>query len=211
MKKDIKRFLQASPFIDSQNPEIIDFAKTYTQHLSTAIERAIALFYAVRDGFRYDPYRIELSVNGLKASTTLKNGYGWCVSKAVLLTAACRSIGIPAKPGFADVRNHLASEKMRAFLKTDIAYWHGYTLIYLGERWVKATPAFNLDLCKKSGLFPVEFDGIHDAVFPARAVNGDQHMEYLCDRGGFEDVPLNQIIKTYQKEYAHVMESWQKR
>jgi len=35
------------------------------------IERAIALYYAVRDGLRYDPYRIDLSVHGMKASTAL--------------------------------------------------------------------------------------------------------------------------------------------
>jgi len=208
MKQDVKLFLQATPFIDSRHPDIIAFAEAHTRQLSDKREKAIALFYAVRDGFRYDPYQIDLSVSGLKASTTLKNGYGWCVSKAVLLAAACRSLGIQAKLGFADVRNHLASEKMIAFLKTDIAYWHGYTLIYLGNKWIKATPAFNLELCEKSGLVPVEFDGINDAVFPAKALNGQPHMEYLRDRGGFDDVPLKQIINTYQKKYAHVMESW---
>ncbi len=201
-------FIKPTPFIDSLNPEIIAFARSHTRAMSSDKEKAIALFYAVRDNFRYDPYHIDLSVEGLKASTTLKNNYGWCVSKAILLTAACRSTGIPARLGFADVRNHLVSERMLAFLKTDIAYWHGYSLIYLDKKWIKATPAFNLELCKKSGWFPVEFDGDSDAVFPAKAINGHPHMEYLHDHGSFTDVPLDKIIETYRKKYTHIIGSW---
>jgi transglutaminase-like putative cysteine protease len=122
-------------------------------------ERAVSLYLAVRDGFRYDPYRIDLSPQGMRASTVLANGYGWCVPKAVLLTAACRAAGIPARLGFADVRNHLSTERMRQTMKTDLFIWHGYADIWLDGRWVKATPAFNMSLCERFGLLPLDFDG----------------------------------------------------
>jgi transglutaminase-like putative cysteine protease len=111
----------------------------------------VSLFLAVRDGFRYDPYRIDLSPQGMRASTVLANGYGWCVPKAALLAAACRAAGIPARVGYADVRNHLSTERMRQTMQTDLFVWHGYTDLWLDGAWVKATPAFNIELCERSG------------------------------------------------------------
>ena len=67
---------------------------------------------------------------------------GYCVQKAVLLAAVCPAQSISARLGFADVRNHLSTEKMRAHMKTDTFYWHGYTSIFLDVVWFKSTPAF---------------------------------------------------------------------
>ena len=118
--------LRATALIDSDAPTVRAFAAQHA-HGATDRERAVALYLAVRDGFRYDPYRIDLSPQGMKASTVLENGYGWCVPKATLLAASCRAIGIPARVGFADVRNHLSTERMRQVMQTDVFFWH--------ERW----------------------------------------------------------------------------
>jgi transglutaminase-like putative cysteine protease len=141
------RNLRPTAFIDSDHPAVQAFAAEHARGASDR-ERAVALVYAVRDGFRYDPYRIDLSPAGMKASTVLANGYGWCVPKATLLAAACRAAGIPARLGFADVRNHLSTERMRETMKTDLFVWHGYTDIWIDGAWRKATPAFNLALCR---------------------------------------------------------------
>src|SRR3990167_10527059 len=93
--------------------------------------RAVARTLAVRDGLRYAPYRLDLTPEGMRASTVLANGYGWCVPKAVLLAAGCRAAGIPARLGFADVRNHLSTERMRKSMETEIFYWHGYTELWI--------------------------------------------------------------------------------
>jgi len=39
----------------------------------------------VRDGFRYDSYRIDRSEAGFRASWVLEHGRGFCVNKATLL------------------------------------------------------------------------------------------------------------------------------
>ena len=172
---------------------------------ATDLEVAVALFYAVRDGFRYDPYRIDLTPAGMKASTVLGNGYGWCVPKATLLAAACRARGIPARLGFADVRNHLSTERMRQVMGTDIFYWHGFTEILLEGRWVKATPAFNIELCDKFGLLPLEFDGQSDSIYHPFDKQGHRHMEYVAQRGSFDDVPLAQMVA----DFAVLYPGWQ--
>jgi transglutaminase-like putative cysteine protease len=162
----------------------------------------VRLYYAVRDGFRYDPYGIELSVRGLRASTVLAAGRGFCINKAVLLAAVCRAVGIPARMGYADVRNHLSTERLRQSMGgSDVFYYHGYTSILLGGKWVKATPAFNLSLCEKFRLEPLEFDGTKDSIYHPFDLTGQRHMEYLGFRGEHDDVPLADMVAVFEDHY----------
>lgn len=187
--------------IDSDHPAVLAFARQHAQG-SSQRERAVSLYRAVRDGFRYDPYRLDLSPQGMRASTVLAQGYGWCVPKAVLLVAACRAAGIAARPGFADVRNHLSTERMRQTMKTDLFIWHGYADIWLDGQWVKATPAFNLSLCERFGLLPLEFDGCSDSIYHPFDSAGNRHMEYVRQRGAFDDLPLAQIVADFEQVYG---------
>ena len=164
-------------------------------------QRAVAVYYAIRDGILYDPYSADISVAGLKATTVLKERRGWCVSKAILLAACCRALGIPARLGYADVLNHLSTEKMRQRMKTNVFYWHGYTALYLDDRWVKATPAFNIELCEKFGLKPLEFNGRDDSIYHAFDQAGNRHMEYLHDRGQFLEPPIEAMRRTFDEYY----------
>ena len=196
--------LTATAFIDADHPEVQAFARRYATG-NTPRQQAVALALAVRDGFRYDPYRLDLSPQGMRASTCLAQGHGWCVTKAVLLTAVCRAAGIPARLGFADVRNHLSTERMRQTMKTDVFAWHGYTDIWLDGAWRKATPAFNLSLCERFGLVPLDFDGVNDSIYHPFDQQGNRHMEYLLQRGSFSDLPLTDILATFHALYGSWM------
>jgi transglutaminase-like putative cysteine protease len=160
-------------------------------------DQAVKLYYAVRDGFRYDPYRIDLSVQGLKASKVLADGFGWCVPKAALLAAACRAVGIPARVGLADVRNHLSTARLREAMGTDMFYCHGYTAIELDGRWIKATPAFNVELCNRMNMHTLEFDGTRDSIYHPFDRAGQRHMEYVRFRGEFDDLPRQEILAIF--------------
>ena len=192
--------LAAVGLVDSDNPQVRAFAERHAQGADDR-ERAIALYYAVRDGFRYDPYRIDLSEQGMRASTVLSNGFGWCVTKAALMAAACRAAGIPARLGFADVRNHLSTERMRQTMTTDVFIWHGYTEVFLEGAWRKATPAFNIELCQRFGLHPLEFDGRSDSIYHPFDLAGNKHMEYLRERGSYADVPLAELVADFRATY----------
>jgi transglutaminase-like putative cysteine protease len=191
--------LAPTALIDSDHPAVIDLSRRATG--ADARERAVSLYYMVRDGFRYDPYRIDLSVAGLRASRVIENGYGWCVPKATLLAAAARAAGIPARVGYADVRNHLSTERMRQIAQTDLYIWHGYAELWLDGGWVKATPAFNLTLCERFGILPLDWDGRNDSLYHPYDREGRKHMEYVNQRGTFDDVPAAQISAEFTAMY----------
>ena len=192
--------LQATDLIDSGHPAVQDFAQRHATGRDQR-ERAVALYLAVRDQIRYDPYRLDLSPAGMRASSVLLQGHGWCVNKAALLAAACRATGIPARLGYADVRNHMSTERMRRTMQTDLFIWHGYTDLWLAGQWVKATPAFNIELCDKFGLLPLEFDGRQDSIYHPFDKAGHRHMEYVHQRGSFDDMPLAQMKADFESVY----------
>jgi transglutaminase-like putative cysteine protease len=203
MTEDLEVFLRPTPAIESEHPEVAAFAREHAA-ARAGIDAAVRVFYAVRDGIRYDPYTVSVDVENLKASATLLRSRSWCVGKAVLLAACYRSLGLPARLGFADVRNHLSTARMRAQMQTDVFYWHGYTSVLLEGKWLKATPAFNLELCQKFGFQPLEFDGRQDSLFQPFDTEGKRHMEYIRDRGEFADLPLDAIRATFANRYLNL-------
>ena len=197
----MQQYLEPTPIINYEDDAIRTFTKESAGNNGDPRQQAVNLYYAVRDGIRYDPYKFELTIEGLCATPTLKDKRAWCVPKAVLLAAGCRLLGIPARLGYADVKNHLSTERMRSSMNTDVFFWHGYTAIYLDGAWVKATPAFNIELCEKFNLKPLEFDGRGDSIYHSFDLEGNRHMEYLRDRGEFADVPMEEMIATFTKRY----------
>src|SRR5215212_620238 len=117
-----EEYLAPTPFLDSDDPDVIAYAQRVCAEAGadTDRDRAVALFLAVRDGWRYDPYSSTRIADDYRASTVLQQTTAYCIPKAVLLSALCRAAGIPARLGFADVRNHLQSEKLRQKMGTDL-------------------------------------------------------------------------------------------
>jgi transglutaminase-like putative cysteine protease len=194
--------LGPTDFIDSDHPLVQALSARAVAGVSGERERAVALYGAVRDEVRYDPYRIEHSRAGFRASRCLETGQGFCITKAVLLAAAGRAAGIPTRLGFADVRNHLTTTKLQETMGTDLFVFHGYTEMRLDGRWVKATPAFNLSLCEKFGVKPLDFDGAADSVFHPFDASGRRHMEYIRDRGTYADLPYDEIFTAWAEVYG---------
>ncbi|MGH3778404.1 MAG: transglutaminase-like domain-containing protein [Pseudonocardiaceae bacterium] len=160
----------------------------------TDIERACALYYTVRDTIRYEVYGVELSRSGLKASSIIQAGMGFCVHKSIVYAAAVRSVGIPSRIIYADVRNHLASERLRKLVGGDIFCYHSLTAVYLDGKWVKATPVFNKLLCRLYQILPLDFDGRSDSLYHPYDKQGRRHMEFVRMRGEFDDVPYETVV-----------------
>ena len=217
-------FLQPARFIDSDAPNIRELTRDAIKGAGNDTERAIALYRAVRDRVLYDPYVDITSPRFYRASDVLALGRAYCVGKACLLAAAARAAGIPARVGYADVRNHMTSPhhsdkslqdltktynpyiegwitRLYALLGTDVFLWHSYADLCVEGRWVKATPAFNASLCDRLGVHVLEFDGYSDSLFQQFDRAGNRHMEYVLDRGTFADVPFEKIVADFRTHY----------
>ena len=197
-------------FIDSDHADVADFARTTVGTAADPVDRAVALFHAVRDGIRYDPYNVAYERHAFRASVVVHSRSNWCVPKSVLLAASARHLGIPARLGFADVRNHLTSEKLSATMGTDLFAWHGYAELLLPDptgaagdlRWFKLSTAFNIELCDRFGVKVLEFDGTADALMHPYDQAGNRHMEYVRQRGSYDDVPFEQILADFAEIYG---------
>jgi len=198
-------YTEPTEFIDSGDSDVRAFALEATTGAGDAVSRAVKLYYAVRDEIRYDPYYAGEARSYFRASDCLRAKRGFCIPKAALLAAAARSLGIPARVAYADVRNHLSTKKLIELVGGDLFIWHSFTEFHLDGRWVKATPAFNLSLCQRFGVRPLEFDGRHDSLFHEYNQEGRRHMEYVRQRGHFADVPYDAILADFKKIYPRWM------
>lgn len=197
--------LEATFFLDHESAEVRAFVDRAVDGAGDRREQLRRVFAAVRDEVRYDPYALSTDPAAYRASAVAGSAAAYCVPKAVLLAAACRALGIPARVGFADVRNHLQSERLLAVMGTDLFRYHGYTAIRLQDRWVKASPAFNQELCARFGVPALDFDGSEDALLHAFAGDGRPHMEYVADHGTFSDLPLERILAVYRDAYPSAL------
>lgn len=199
-------YLQATQYLDYDNEAMMSFVNRVCADSQDAVARAIALYYAVRDEIRYDPYTCSLDPNSLRASWVLSEGKSYCVGKAVLLAAVGRAAGIPTRLGFADVRNHFTSPQLSELMGTDIFYYHGYADFYLNGKWIKLTPAFNRQLCEKMQSPALEFDGENDAIFQEiGSATGKLRMEYLRYHDTCTDLDPVMLFAEYKRRYPTMM------
>lgn len=203
MNQDHKKYLRATAIFNADHKYIVDYALSVIKDSSQdPVNKAVKLYYAVRDDIWYDPYSPFYLPEHYRASNILKRGRGYCVGKASLLCTLGRFCGIPSRVGFADVRNHLATRQLIEYLGTDLFVYHGYVEFYLEGQWVKATPAFNLELCRKHNVSPLEFNGREDSLFQAYSLENKKFMEYVEDHGTYADIPVDVIVAGWEKAYG---------
>ena len=202
MEFSYSEYLKPTAIIDSDHPTIIALGRETVGNSQDPVEQARKIYYVVRDGIRYDPYYPFYLPEHYRASSVLKSGRGYCVCKASLLCALGRSLGIPSRVGFATVRNHLATKQLLEFLGSDRFVYHGYVDFFLNEQWVKATPAFNKELCERHNVAPLEFNGLEDSIFQPYNLENRLFMEYTDFLGTYADIPVEIIVAAWEKEYG---------
>lgn len=195
---NLEEYLKPTYFINSDSETVIDLANELAKDTKNIIEKAVNIFYWTRDEILYNPYETftpEKEKNRASHIISLKKG--WCVQKACVLAALARTLGIPSRLHFADIRNHIVPEKLKKLMGTDLFVFHGYAELYLNDQWFNAVPAFNITMCQKLNLPTVEFDGIdvNKGSLSQTTPNGQMYIEYITDRGVSSDLPLEKIFK----------------
>ena len=205
---DFQRYLRPTPVLDWDRPRVSAHLERFRE-MGDPVERAVALYLDARDGIRYDPYSPFYLPEHYRAGFVLERGRSFCIPKAALLCAFARGCGIPSRLGFATVRNHLATRNLLDYLGTNLFVFHGFTELYLDGKWVKATPAFNKELCERHGVPPLEFDGREDSLFQPYNDENRKYMEYVEYTGVYDDVPVEGILRAWKEVYgAERVDSW---
>ena len=206
----MEEYLNPTQFIDSDAESIREFAAEKTAGKQGDLEKAVALYYAVRDGFSYNPYILDLRRERMKASSLLTRNDGNCIEKSIILAASARALGIASRLSFYIVTNHIATERIERILGTRNLVFHGAAEMFLNGKWVKSTPAFNKGLCNMLGVEPLEFNGLEDSMFQQYDKSGNVFMEYLHEYGAYPDMPYDQMLSEFIAHYPRVFEQMKK-
>lgn len=200
-------YLESSYYFDFEDDVIQTLISEYRNKSVFHKDAAIALYTKIRDNWKYDPYNISLSERNYKASSIAVKTTGNCVDKSILLIACLRGLGIPARLQLGKVKNHIAVERLIEKFGTNELTPHGMVNVYLVNKWLKVSPAFNSSLCHKLNVRPLEFDGEKDACLQEFNSEGNQFMEYIDDYGHFEDVPLKFMEKNIKAHYPNIFDT----
>ena len=195
-------YLAATAVMDRDHPAVREFAQDIVHGMDDPVEKAVKLYLAVRDRIRYDPYSPFHLPLHYQASFILSRKRGFCIPKASLLCTLARACHIPCRLGFATVKNHLATRQLVEYLGSDLFVYHAFVEFYLEGRWVKATPAFNRELCERHGVAPLEFNGREDSLFQPYNAAHEKFMEYVEELGSYADVPLENILSAWEVAYG---------
>ncbi|WP_243394756.1 transglutaminase-like domain-containing protein [Leptospira adleri] len=197
-------YLASTYYFDHHSPSVLKFIEESTTSDNSPLDKLREFYLGVRDRIRYNPYVVTDSRESYRASEIAESKQNYCIPKSLLFAAGARALGFPSKIGFADVVNHLASERLIQVLGTTTFAYHGYAEILINGNWIKATPVFDKDLCRKFGVEPLDFDGSKDNVFHSFDGKGKKFMEYINQRGVFEDFPFEFVIQGLKDFYPDV-------
>lgn len=169
-------------------------------------EFAIKAYNFVRDTWPYNPYRFSLINDDWKASEIVTHKTGHCLDKAIILITLLRAHSIPSRLGLAKVKNHIAIDDILKKFGSDVLVPHGYVEVFLTNKWIKVTPAFNKELCEMLKVNTLEFDGEHNSMFQEFDQTGTRiFMEYLEDYGIFNEVPLTYMLQLMTTHYPSIV------
>lgn len=194
--------LAPTELLDHDSPEVRAFVARVIPDPAamTPTEKAVALYYAVRDKVFYEVYGQDLSRQGLRASSIATRGQGFCLHKSILYAAAVRSVGIPSRVLCGEVRNHLASGRLKQVVGGEV-FLHWLDAIELDGRWLRVTPVFNKMLCKLYGMKPLEFDGTADSLYHPFDDDGRERMEFVGPKTEFDDVDYDDVLRRMREKH----------
>ncbi len=199
-------YLSSTYYFDFETEEIQQLVSEFNNDFLSDKEKTKLLYLKVRDSWRYDPYNLSFSKENFKASKIARKSKGHCVEKSIILIACLRALEIPARLHLGKVKNHIGVERLTEKFGTNELTPHGMINVYLNNKWLKLSPAFNKSMCRICSVSPLEFDGENNSFLQEFNNDGGKFMEYLEDYGHFEDVPLEFMIKNAKEHYPQIFD-----
>jgi len=183
-------YLKTTRFCDYDHPDIIRQARAVTATLSNDTEKAVAIFYWVRDKILY-----RVGDWHKRASETLYEREGTCTNAANLFVAMCRAAGLPAGYGVLRVKGKsyfgpVMLPLFRQFMSEESV--HIYGAVFLEGRWIQVDPSDDYDFCRATGHFNptaklVDWDGRNNAMLH---LNPSDILDIACPVASIDDQML---------------------
>jgi hypothetical protein len=178
LPKEVRKFLAASPYIETRNPKIRALAKKLSRDVpaTTPAWKQVELIYDwVRDNVQYENGKLK------GAAAALRDGTGDCEELTSLFIALCRLNKIPARTVW--VPNHCYPE---FYLEDD--YGNGY--------WIPCQAAGTRDFGSMPDTRPVLQKGDNFDVPELRGKKQRFVAEYLKVAGALRQPRVNFVRKT---------------
>ena len=189
MKLNPTTSLRSTFCIDSNSPIIREQASKLTATCRNAREKARKIFDFVRDEIAYNFAPDVKAREDFRASHTLVTGNGFCMQKAALFAALCRSSGIPARIGFQDIVDYKIVGRFFEMMGNNQLIHHGMNAVYLNGRWIRVDCTLDRGLVERKNYRLVEFDGVHDAILPKTDRARKPHFTILKQSPFYNDTP----------------------
>jgi len=199
------RYTNPTYFFDYKTTKIQKLINEFKVNTLDDVQKTKLVYLKIRDDWRYNPYNISFSKENYKASYIASKNEGHCIDKSTLLITCLRGLNIPARIQLAKVKNHIGVERFVEKYGTNEISPHGMVSVFLNNKWIKLSPAFNKELCFKCNVDPLDFDGINDSIFQEFDKSGKSFMEYIEDYGHFEDLPLEFIFNNFKENYPNIV------
>lgn len=194
---------ESETVFDYQHPDVQSFVqKALGSEKLNKREAAVKLYYAVRDKIAYMVFNTDISEKGLRASSIVKAGIGFCLHKAILYAATCHSQGIECRIVANRVNNHISTPELQDLVGGEV-FLHWYNEVKIDGKWLKVSPVFNSLLCKLYGLETLEFDGFSDAL--AQPYSDGGTMNYIGEPIRFEQPNYQQLIDLVDAHHPNMV------
>ena len=178
-------FLKETEYCDFSHPKIKFVAEKITANLTSDKEKAVAIFYWVRDEIYY-----RVGFWNQKASKTLEEEKGTCTNSANLFIALCRSVGIPAGYYVLKVNGQqyfgpIVPKLIKKTISKESVHIHAG--VFLNNKWIKCDPSDDYEISQKtSHLNPqsklIDWDGEKNAVLNL------EHEHIIKEEGPLTDI-----------------------
>ena len=165
--------LKETYFCDYNHPAIRSTVKGLMKASKDPIDLTKSIFMLVRDGiiFGGDIWQI-------KASETLKKGYGACWNKNLLLIALLRYCKIPSQLKANPMRNDFMKPAMgAAYFTVSNPFYHCFTEVYLNGRWIAIDPTldkntYNTFFFPRNVTWGIDWNGTNNMLLYTESIMG---------------------------------------
>lgn len=196
-------FASSSAIFDHLHPTVQDFvARAIGPDTLSDKDKAVRIYYAVRDDIFYEVFGTDISGDGLAASSIITSKRGFCLHKSICFVAACRAAGLAARLLVDKVKNHVTTQELSALVGGQ-EFLHWFAEVRVDNVWLKVSPTFNKQMCQLFGMRALDFDGQSHSI--NQHYGAEVFMEYMGEPASFADPSHEELLEYIEAHHPRMI------